>query len=146
LADAVAGSDAVTRYCSASAAKDIDGIMSALAPDAEVISPLVGRMVFKGESDLRFLLEGVYSVLTGLRWDEPIGEGSVRAVTGVGRVSGLRLGDAMVMELGPDGRIVRVRPHLRPLLATLVFALRLGMKITRRPGILIRALRAGSAP
>jgi hypothetical protein len=52
--------------------------------------------------------------------------------------------DAMVLELGPDGRIARVRPHLRPWLALTVFAAVLGPKVATRPGVLRRALAAGS--
>jgi hypothetical protein len=37
--------------------------------------------------------------------------------------------------------IVRVRPHLRPLPATIVFFLMVGPRIAPRPGILLRALR-----
>ena len=40
-----------------------------------------------------------------------------------GRLAGLRLDDAMVFDLTDDGRIRRIRPHLRPWLATTIFAL-----------------------
>jgi hypothetical protein len=47
----------------------------------------------------------------------------------------------MVFELDDDGRIARIRPHLRPWLALTVLALRLGPTIARRPGVVWRALR-----
>jgi hypothetical protein len=47
--------DPVQRYLSAFEAGDIDGIMSALAPDVEVVSPISGRMVFRGQDDVRVL-------------------------------------------------------------------------------------------
>ena len=133
--------DAVAQYRAASEANDIDGIMGALAPDAELVSPISGRMVFRGHDDLRILLTGVYESMTGLRWHEPVGSGKVRVITGEAMVGPLTLGDAMVFELAEDGRIQRIRPHLRPWLATTLLALKLGPKIGRHPGLLRRALR-----
>ena len=134
--------DAVTRYCAASEANDIDAMMATLAPDVELISPLSGRMVFRGQEDLRVLLEGVYGGLTDLRWGKQLGQGSERVAVSEAKVGGLRLDDAMVFELSNDGQIRRIRPHLRPWLALSVFALKLGPKIARHPGIVLRALRA----
>jgi hypothetical protein len=135
--------DAIADFRAASEANDIAALMEALAPDAELISPLSGHMVFRGRRDLRVLLAAVYGSLTGLRWQEEIGMGDVRVVTGDCRIAGLRLGDAMVVELGTDGRITRIRPHLRPWLSLSVFALVIAPKLVRHPGVVWRALRAG---
>jgi hypothetical protein len=40
-----------------------------------------------------------------------------------------------------DGLIRRIRPHLRPWLATTLFALLLGPKVVRHPGVVLRACR-----
>lgn len=48
--------------------------------------------------------------------------------------------DAMVFELNGVGRIRRLRPHLRPLLAIVVFGAMLGPKLARRLGVVRRAL------
>ena len=48
--------------------------------------------------------------------------------------------DAMVFELGADGRIERIGPHLRPWLALTLFAVVLGPKVARHPAIVRRAL------
>jgi hypothetical protein len=47
----------------------------------------------------------------------------------------------MVCELAPDGRIRRISPHLRPWLALSTLALKLGVRMARHPGVLLRALR-----
>jgi hypothetical protein len=60
--------DVVTRYRAASEANDIDSLITLLEPDAELISPLSGRMVFRGVNDLRVLLTAVYGSLSGWRW------------------------------------------------------------------------------
>jgi hypothetical protein len=132
--------DAVARYRAATEANDIGGVVDTLAPDAELVSPLSGRMVFSGHDDLRVLLTAVYGSLTGLRWREEVGDSTLRVVTGDAWVGRLKLGDAMVLELAEDGRIQRIRPHLRPWLALTLFALRLGPKVVRHPGLVRRAL------
>jgi hypothetical protein len=135
--------DAVGRYREASEANQIDRLMETISPDAELVSPLSGRMVFRGADDLRVLLSAVYSLLRDLRWTEEVGEGSARVVIGEFRLGPLRMSDAMAFELAEDGRIRRVRPHLRPWLATTLFALLLGPRVARHPGVVWRALRPG---
>lgn len=133
--------DAVASYCAASAARDMDALVATFAPDIELPSPLSGRLVFRGREDVGFLLGRVYSTIADVRWDSPVGEGSTRLAVAVARVAGLRMDDAMVFELDGAGLIRRIRPHLRPWLATTVFALLVGPKVARRPGVLLRALR-----
>ena len=133
--------DSIATYCSASVARDIDLLMTTLTPDVELVSPLSGRMVFRGQEDVRTLLDGVYGTLGDWSWGPPVGTGPSRLVIGSGHVAGLRLDDAMVFELDDAGLIKRVRPHLRPWLATSAFALALGPRLAGRPGVLLRALR-----
>jgi ketosteroid isomerase-like protein len=133
--------DAVTRYREASERNDIDALLATLAPDAEVFSPVSGRMVFRGAADLRILLGAVYGTLARLRWHGEVGDGPTRVVLGRGFLGPVAIDDAMVFELAPDGRIQRVRPHLRPWLALTLFALLLAPKIARHPGTVLRALR-----
>jgi hypothetical protein len=134
--------DALARYIDASEHNDIEAMMEALAPDVELVSPISGRMVFRGEDDVRHLLTAVYGSLDGLRWTQNIGEGNDRVALGEARLLGVRLTDAMVFELAPDGRIRRIGPHLRPWLALTLFALVIGPQVGRRPGMIWRALRA----
>src|SRR6476646_2578089 len=130
--------EAVATFLDAAAARDIDRMVGALAPDAELLSPLFGRMVFRGRDDLRVLLGAVYGGLSHLVWREVIGEGATRVAVSDARIAGVTITDAMVLELDDAGRIV---PHLRPWLAITLFALLLGPKIARHPGVLRRALR-----
>ena len=134
--------DAVERYCAASAAGDIDALVESLADEPRVVSPISGRMVFRGREDARILLGAVYDVLSDLRWTTRVAEGRDRVVLAEARIAGIRLTDAMVFELADDGRIQTVRPHLRPWLALTVFAALLGPRVLRHPGIVRRALTA----
>jgi SnoaL-like domain len=132
--------DAISRYRTASEAGDIDGIMATLAPEVEVVSPISGRMVFRGRDDVEHLLAAVYGSLRDLRWTDAIGDGERRVLFGHARLWGVRMTDAMVFDLAPDGRIRRIGPHLRPWLALTLFALVLGPQVARRPGVVWRAL------
>jgi hypothetical protein len=134
----------MSRYRSASEAGDIAGLMEATTADVEVVSPISGRMVFKGQKDVEFLLRAVYGSLRGLKWKQEIGDGEQRVLYGEARLLGVRMTDAMVFDLGPDGRIRRISPHLRPWLALTLFAMVLGPKVGIKPGIVWRALRNGS--
>jgi ketosteroid isomerase-like protein len=131
----------VTLYLSASEAGDIEGIMGSLADDVEVVSPISGRMVFRGRDDVEVLLSAVYGSLKGLHWTRTVGTGEHRVAVGHARLGPVQMTDAMVFELAPDGRICRIGPHLRPWLALTLFALILGPKVARRPGVVWRALR-----
>jgi ketosteroid isomerase-like protein len=136
--------DVVSRYRTASEAGDIDALMETLAPDVEVVSPISGHMVFRGSEDVRILLSAVYGTLNGLRWTETVGDGDYRVAVGEARVGAVRMTDAMVFELAPDGRIRRIAPHLRPWLALTLFAAILGPKVALHPGVVRRALAAPS--
>jgi hypothetical protein len=133
--------DTIERYRAASEASDLSAIGELLEPDAELISPISGRMVFRGERDLGILFDAVYGTLRDLRWCDEVGEGRLWLLRGEARVGPCRVGDAMVLELSERGRIQRIRPHFRPWLGLTAFALVAGAKLLRRPGVLIRALR-----
>jgi hypothetical protein len=135
--------DAVSRYCAATEAGDVDGFMETLAPDVEVVSPISGHMVFRSHDDVRILLSAVYGTLDGLRWTRTVGEGESWVAVGEARIMGVGMTDAMVFDLGSDGRIQRIGPHLRPWLALTLFALVLGPKVALHPGVVRQAL-AGS--
>ena len=132
--------DSIARYRTATEANDIDAIMATLTPDVEVVSPISGRMVFRGQDDVRVLFAAVYGTLKGLRWSRTMGEGEHRVAVGSARIGPVKMTDAMVFELAADGRIRKISPHLRPWLALTLFALALGPKVARRPGVVRRAL------
>lgn len=83
----------------------------------------------------------MYGSLGELRWSKQVSEGTTSVLIGNGKVAGVRMGDAMVFELAPDGRIARISPHLRPWFALTLFALVLGPKVASRPSVVLRAVR-----
>jgi hypothetical protein len=131
----------IERYRETSVAADVEGFMGLLARDAELISPISGRMVFRGERDLRVLFGAVYGSLRNLTWYEQVADGQTVVLRGEARVGPFKLGDAMIIELAGDGLITRIRPHFRPWLGMTAFAVVVGAKMARHPAVLGRALR-----
>lgn len=135
--------DAVRRYCAASEANDMDALAATFASEIELPSPLFGMLKFRGRDDVKFVLSAVYGLLSSVTWEEPIGSGPTRVVVAHAKFAGLAIDDAMLFELDADDRIRCIRPHLRPLFATIVFALLLGPRVALRPSVLLRGLRSG---
>ncbi len=133
--------DALAEFRAASEANDLDRFVATLAPDAELVSPLLAHGVIRGKQDLRLLFAAVYSSLSELRWTEEIRDGSRGLMIAEARIGPFRIDDAMVFELDSERRIKLLRPHLRPWLATTWFALAVGAKVARHPGVVWRAVR-----
>jgi len=133
--------DAVRRYCAATEAGDMTALAATFAPEVELPSPVIGSAVFRGRDDVAELLTTVYGALRDVRWEPPVGDGPQRLAIAHARIGPMRIDDAMVFELDGEGRIARIRPHLRPLLAIVMFFLMLGPRIARTPDLLLRALR-----
>jgi hypothetical protein len=134
--------NAVARYCEATEAQDMTALAATLAPDVELPSPLFRSMTFKGRDDVVALLGAVYATLSKTSWEPAVGEGRVWFAIAEARVGGVRISDAMGFELDEQGLIRRIRPHLRSLLAILIFAVLVPPRLASRPGIVLRALRA----
>ena len=132
--------DAVTRYCAASAAGDMEAMAATFAADVELPSPLIGSATFRG-SDVRAILAIVYSTIRGVSWSAPVGDGATRLAIARATILGMHIDDAMVFELDEQGQIRRIRPHLRPLAATVLFALVVGARVAAKPMMALRILR-----
>lgn len=137
--------DHVATYLDASVRADTEALLGCLAADARLISPLVGGAVFTGEHDLRILLAAVYSSLAGLRWTERISQGRVHVIVGEARVLGRELTDAMILETDQQGRVLTIRPHLRPWTGLTAFAIALLPRLARHPGVIARSTRRADA-
>ena len=81
--------DSVERFCAATEANDMEAMAATFAPDVELASPLFRRLTFRGE-DVCGILTAVYSLLRGVGWDPPFGEGSHCVAIARARVGGLR--------------------------------------------------------
>jgi hypothetical protein len=131
----------VDRYLVAARSNDIEALVETLADDPELISPLSGRMVFRGREDLRVLLRVVYGSLRDASWQTPVRDGNRCVVLGESRVGLAHRHDITVFELADDGRIQRIRPFVRPWLALTIDALVVGPKMALHLGVVWRSLR-----
>ncbi|WP_328403232.1 nuclear transport factor 2 family protein [Nocardia sp. NBC_00403] len=136
--------NAVPQFRKATESADIDALMETLAPDAELASPISGRLVFRGQDDLRILLTAVYRGISAMQWTDQIGDGAHRVLLGEASIGPFRMTEAMVIELDKDGRIRKLNPHIRPWPALTFLAVRLGPRLIRHPGVMRRA--AGARP
>jgi hypothetical protein len=139
--DGSSATDTIDRYLAAAQSNDIDTLVETLADEPELVSPLSGRMVFRGREDLRVLLRVVYGSLRGVSSQAPIRDGNRCVVLGQSRVGPAHRFDVTVFELADDGRIQRIRPFVRPWLALTVDALVVGPKMAPHLGVVWRALR-----
>ncbi|WP_280342193.1 nuclear transport factor 2 family protein [Nocardia neocaledoniensis] len=129
----------LARFRRATVDNDIPALLDTLTEDAELVSPVSGRMVFRGHADLTPLLTIIYRALRDLRWTDTVGTGDTRVLVGEARFGPFALTEALVLELAPDGRVRRLRPHLRPLAAVLAFTVWLGPAMARYPAVIRRA-------
>ncbi|WP_309231814.1 nuclear transport factor 2 family protein [Nocardia sp. SYP-A9097] len=135
--------DVIAQFCAATAAADVDAVLETLAVDAELVSPLAARAVFRGHDDLRVLFSALLPALADFTWQHRVSDAGTTVAVSQARVLGVRLGDAMLIEQNADGRIQRLTPHLRPWLGSTMLAVVLGPKLIRHPAVLRRAVRAG---
>ncbi len=118
----------------------MEAMAATFATGVELPSPLFGSMTFKG-NDVRRILTAVYSVLRSVEWEAPVGDGARRLAVTHAKILGMRIDDAMVFELDEQGQIRRIRPHLRPLAAIVLFALAVVPRVATKPLMTLRALR-----
>jgi len=133
--------DVVTLFRAATEAGDVDRFMALIHPEAELVSPVFSRLVIRGDRDLRTLFTAVYGSIKQLNWVDQVSDDRLALVRGEATIGGARLDDAMVLELGDDGRIRKIRPHFRPWLGIVMFALVVGGKLARHPALFVRAVR-----
>lgn len=142
VAAPVGGSDTpLTRFLRAGEAGDVAAARGALHPDVRLVSPMAGGAVMRGPDDVALLLGEVYAVLRGLEWVEHYADGRVHTVLGRARALGVALTDAMLVTVAEDGRVLEIRPHLRPWAGLTAFSAALLPRLLRHPGLLARSTR-----
>lgn len=67
--------DELANYRAAAEAGDVDALVRTFHPDVELVSPVSGRMVFRGVDDLRVLMTAVHRTARNQVWGESLGQG-----------------------------------------------------------------------
>jgi ketosteroid isomerase-like protein len=99
--------DTLAEFRAASEGNDLDRFVDTLAPEAELVSPLLAHGVIRGKDDLRLLFAAVYGSLSGVRWTEELRDGNQALMIAKARIGPFGIDDAMIFELDSEGRIKR---------------------------------------
>ncbi|MEO3792384.1 nuclear transport factor 2 family protein [Nonomuraea sp. B10E15] len=132
-------------YRRAGEAHDLDALMTTLAADVTLHSPLSAGATFEGKEQVGELFSVVLSVLSGMRYHSDIGDDRTRALTATARLGSLEVHEAAIVEVDGDGLVSDITLFVRPLpaLTALMGALGPGMaRASGRPGL---ALLVGAA-
>ena len=118
----------------------MEAMAATFAADVELPSPLIGSATFRG-GDVRGILEIVYSRIHGVAWDAPVGDGATRLAIARAKSSACASTTRWYSSSTSRAPSCRIRPHLRPLAATLLFTLAVGARVALKPLMVLRILR-----
>ncbi|TDE30009.1 nuclear transport factor 2 family protein [Nonomuraea mesophila] len=124
---------------------DLDALMTTLADDVVLHSPLSATATFQGRDQVGELFSVVMSVLSGMRYHSDVGDDRTRVLTATARLRDLEVHEAAVVEVDDEGLVKDITLYVRPLpaLTALMAALGPGMaRASGRPGL---ALLVGAA-
>ncbi|MBG0826593.1 nuclear transport factor 2 family protein [Planomonospora sp. ID67723] len=122
------------RYREAGEAKDIDALMSTLAPTVIFRSPLSARAGFAGHAQVRRLFSVALGALRDLRYHADVGDDRTRMLAATARLGHHELEEAALVRLGDDGLIEEVTMWIRPLPALTALMAALGPGLARAAG------------
>jgi hypothetical protein len=105
-----------------------------LATEAVLVSPLTSQFRFEGGDVVEELLEDVFQVLTGIRFEDELVDGDRVALFATGRVGDRLLGEAQRLRLDEDGLIREITLYMRPIPAMTALLRGLGPLVARRQG------------
>ncbi len=129
----------------ATARLDVDALVSTMHPDVTFHAPVVGRIVFAGREDVETFFRAAFSIFDDVVCrSEMVGDAGVVLILDC-RFGRLAFTDALLVELDGDGLVRAFTPHLRPWFSSTVFMVRVAARLSRRPGLLVRSLRAQGA-
>jgi hypothetical protein len=103
------------RYRRAAEAGDVDGIMETLSNDVVVYSPITERLAFHGTTEVRELLEQVFSLVGDVRYYADVGDEEMRAMFDRAHVGGVPLDQTTRVRLNDRGEIFEITLFFRPL-------------------------------
>ena len=113
---------------------DVDRALTALAPDAELVSPLTDRFSFRGRAEIGQLLEAVFEVASDYRYEHDLRTDAEAFLTLTARVRDVELHEFQHLRLDHTGRITTITLTMRPLVALTALARALGPVLARKQG------------
>lgn len=126
--------DVVARWIRGGETADAAMSASALADDAELVSPITEQFTLQGREEIHELLEAVFAVLSQYRVAGRTTEGRQVVIASQAVVGGRALFESQHLELDADGLIRRITLYIRPLTGLTALLRALGPEIARRQG------------
>jgi hypothetical protein len=114
--------------------KDAAAVVSFLAEDAVLRSPISRRIVFRGRDQIREVLEVVYGLLDTSDVDTVVGEGDVRVLLLRASIGRLPIDEAMALRFDDRGRVTEMKLYVRAMPQLVTFAAVLGPPLAARRG------------
>ena len=119
-------------YRAAYLAEDMDALMATMRPDVVLHSPITDAFAFRGQDQLRALLEDVHAVVSDTVYDLDVGDDRTRVLRLSARVGRQRFEETLVMELDDEGLIASMQLFIRPMPGIAALAAALGPRVARR--------------
>jgi hypothetical protein len=141
-----ASDETIRRLRAAVEAGDVDGVVATTAPGVVVRSPITDAFVFRGQAELRELMEDVLATVLDIRYYEEIGDARTRALFYHARVGTQAVDEATLVRLDDQGRITEFTIWYRPLRGLTRVTAGLAPRLARRQSPLrsrLAALGAG---
>jgi len=121
------------RLRAAMEARDHAAVVSLLAPDAVLNSPILGTR-FEGREALSDLYAGIIEGFTEYRYTHEMEAGGAHLLGFAGTVRGKRVEGIDLIRVDDEGLIVEMTVWLRPLSGLIAFLVGVGPHIARRRG------------
>ncbi|GAA4087914.1 nuclear transport factor 2 family protein [Nonomuraea soli] len=122
------------RYREAGEKHDLDLLLSTLAPDAVLHSPLSARTTFRGVEQLRELFSAVLPLLSDIRYHTDVGDDRTRMLAATARLGRRELEESVLVRLDDEGLIAELTLWVRPLPALTAFMAAIGPALAREKG------------
>ncbi|MFD1544032.1 nuclear transport factor 2 family protein [Nonomuraea guangzhouensis] len=121
-------------YREAGEAKNVDAIMSTLAPDVVFHSPLSATAGFHGHEQVRELFTAAMAALSGLRYHTDVGDERTRMIAATARLGRQEIEESALLRLDERGLIKEITMWIRPLPGLTAMMAALGPALARATG------------
>jgi hypothetical protein len=110
---------------------DLEGFMETLSSEAILRSPISARAEFRGDTEMRELMQSVFDTIEDISYYEDLGDDQARAVFYRGRIGSQRIEEACLLRFDEAGLINEFVLWIRPLPGVTRLAATLGPRLAR---------------
>ena len=132
----------------ASESRDPELVMTCLAEDVQVISPLTAQFRFTGRDQVHTMLTAAFRVIDSIKFHTEIGDDRTKALFYYGHCRGVDFEEAQLLRFDDQGLIVEITLFGRPLPGLTAVMAAIGPELLQagdRPAM-AKVIRAATAP